>query len=123
LNPNKYIYSIAIAAIISWIGWTLILIKINPESHIAIGLPLFLLTLFIASSSTLTLIGYYLRSWLYKDEEFHIKINTSFRQGILLSLVIIFCTIFEILKVLNWLSAIILLFIALLIEFYLASKE
>ena len=66
---------------------------------------------------------YFLRCWAYKKQIYNVHLNTSLRQGVLLSAMIIIGLGFQRLRVLTWWDGILLLAIVLLIEFYFSSRD
>lgn len=114
---------IGIAGIISWIGWTIVLFKFAPDESTEIALGLFYLSLFVALASTFTVIGFYFRVWLNKNEVFANYISVALRQGILLSVITIGCLTFELLHVLNWWSGLLLVAVVTMVEFYFTAKN
>jgi hypothetical protein len=123
MTYKKYILALLTSAIIAWFAWFLIIYKLNPYETMSIALPFFFLTLFIALSCTFAIIGFYFRLWLFNNEIFFKHINIALRQGIFLSLITIFCLVFQMLRVLSWWSGILLLFIIALMEFFFSSKS
>ena len=114
---------IGIAGLIAWLAWVLLIIKLTPMEGTGIALAFFFLSLFIALSSTFAVVGYYFRVWLFKNEIFYKHINVALRQGIFLSLIAVFCLIFQMMKVLTWWSGILLIIVAVLLESYFSSKD
>lgn len=120
---KNYLLIIAGAGSLAWIAFVTVIFKFNPYESTSLALAFFYLSLFIALSCTFTLIGYFFRLWLYKNEVFYLHINISLRQGVLLSLIAISCLVLLMLKVLLWWSGTLLIFAAVLLEFYFASRE
>ena len=123
MNYNKYMGIIGISAIIGWLGWVLVLTQLSPYKNTSISLTLFLLTLFIALTCSFTVLGFYFRLWLFKNEIFYQHINISLRQGLLLSLITTLCLIFQTAKVLTWWSGLLIITSAVLLEFYFSTKD
>ncbi len=123
MHYNKYLGIIGGAGAITWIGWTLVVTQLSPYKNMPISLILFFLTLFIALTCTFTVIGFYFRIWLLKNEIFYQHINISLRQGFFLSLIAILCLIFQIMKVLTWWSGLLVITSAILLEFYFSAKD
>lgn len=123
MTHNKYISMIAVAAGLGWLGWLLVVNRLSPYESVGLSLLFFYLTLFLALSCTLTILGFYFRVWLFKNEVFYKHINVSLRQGIFLALIAIFSLVFQMVKVLTWWSGILLILIAMLLEFYFSSKD
>jgi hypothetical protein len=101
----------------------LIVFKLSPYESMGVSLSFFLITLLKSLTSTFTVFGFYFRVWLFKNEIFYKHINIAFRQGLVLALVAIFCLIFQMMRVLNWWSGILLLLVAVLLESYFSSKD
>ena len=120
---NVYLIGILIATFFSWASWFVVVYKLSPFSQPLLSLSLFYSSLFIALAGTFALIFYFLRMWANKKEVYNIHLNTSLRQGALLSLMIILGLAFQRLRVLTWWDGILLLAIVLLIEFYFNSKD
>jgi len=120
---NTYLTAILIATFLSWASWFVVLYKLSPFSQPALALSLFYASLFIALAGTFALIFYFLRVWANKKEIYNVHLNTSLRQGVLLSAMIIIGLAFQRLRVLTWWDGILLLAIVLLIEFYFSSRN
>lgn len=120
---NTYLIAILIATCLSWISWLVVIYKLSPFSQQALSLSLFYSSLFIALAGTFMLVFYFLRVWVNKKEIYNVHLNTSLRQGILLSAMLIIGLGFQRLRVLTWWDGILLLAIVLLIEFYFSSRE
>ncbi len=123
MTHHKYIGIITTAGVISWIAWILVVTKMSPYESMGPSLTFFFVTLFIALTTTLTAIGFYFRLWVFKNEIFYKHINVSLRQGVFLSLVAVFSLVFQMIKVLTWWSGMLLVAVAVLLEFYFSSKD
>lgn len=120
---SVYIFSIVLSAVIGWIGWLLVWLRMDPFGSTVLAVTLFFLSLFIALSSTLALIGYYLRLMFRRNEIFYEHIIISLRQGMLLSFFVCGSLGFQKFKVLNWWNALLFLVTIMLVEAYFLSKE
>ena len=120
---NKYIVIIGVAALISWIAFALVITKLDPFVSTGLSLALFFISLFFALTSTFTILGFYLRVWLNKNEIYYDHINVSLRQGILLTLIALGSLLFQLLGVLTWWSGLLLIGAITMIEFYLVAKD
>jgi hypothetical protein len=123
MTHHRYISIIASSGLFAWIAWLLVVFKLSPFESMGLSLAFFFISLFIALSSTFTVIGFYFRLWLFRNEIFYKHINIALRQGIFLSLIAIFCLVFQMLRVLHWWSGFLLIMIALLLEFYFSAKD
>lgn len=120
---NRYIGIIALSGFFAWVGWFLVVTRLSPFVSMGLSLSFFFLTLFIALSCSFTVFGFYFRVWLFKNEIFYSHINVAFRQGILLSVIVMLCLALQMLRVLNWWSGGFLIFGAVLLESYFSSQD
>ena len=123
MTHHRYIGIITTAGVISWIAWILVITKMSPYESMGPSLTFFFVTLFIALTTTLTAIGFYFRLWVFKNEIFYKHINVSLRQGVFLSLIAVFSLVFQMIRVLTWWSGILLIAVAVLLEFYFSVKD
>jgi len=123
MSHKKYILIIGLTALLSWAAFATVIFKFNPYESISLALVFFYVSLFISLSTTFTLLGYFFRLWLYRNEVFYLHINISLRQGIILSLIAVCCLILLMLNVLTWWSGGLLILAASLLEFYFTSQE
>ena len=123
MTHHRYISIIAVSGAFAWIGWGLTIFKLSPYESMGPSLAFFFITLLIALSCTFSVAGFYFRVWLFKNEIFYKHINIAFRQGVSLSLITVFCLLFQMMRVLNWWSGILLVAIAVLLEFYFSSRD
>lgn len=128
MTYRKYIFLIASTALIGWISFTLVIIRLDPctepgsltlcHSASPLALLLFFLSLSFALTASFTLLGFGLRFWFHRYEIYLDHLNISLRQGILLS----FCSLgalgLLLLNSLTWWSGLLLIFIILLLELY-----
>ena len=120
---RSYLFAIMISALFGW--WSLVIVveRVGVYSSPQIALPLFYATLFIALASSFSLFGYFLRIWVSRDPVSYTAINISLRQGSLLSLSICSAFVFQHLGALTIWTGVLLVVIALAIEFYFMASE
>ena len=123
MSHNRYIGIIAMVGLLAWFGFTLVITKLSPNENLGISLALLFLTFFIAISSTFAVLGFYFRLWLLKNEIFYRHINVALRQGVFLALIATFCLVLQMIRVLNWWSGILLVVVAVLLEFYFSARD
>lgn len=123
MTHHKYISIIAISGLIAWVAFALVLFKMNPYESMGLALSFFYVSSFVALSCTFTVIGFYFRVWLFKNEIFYKHINIALRQGVILALIAIFCMVFQMLKVMTWWSGFLLVAISVLFEAYFSSRD
>lgn len=120
---NTYLTGILVATLFSWASWFVVVYKLSPFSQPTLSLSLFYSSLFIALTGSFILLFYFLRLWTNKREIYNIHLNTSLRQGFLLSAMVIVGLGFQRLRVLTWWDGLLLLAIVLLVEFYFHSRD
>lgn len=123
MNFHKYLGIIGASALFAWMGWALVVTQLSPYENTSIALILFFITFSIALTGTFTVLGFYFRMWLFKNEIFYKHINVSLRQGVFLSLIAVFCLVFQMLRVLTWWSGLLLIVSAVLLEFYFSARD
>jgi hypothetical protein len=123
MTHHKYISYIALSGIVGWIAWLLVVFKLSPYESMGLSLSFFFLTLAIALSCSFTVFGFYFRVWLFRNEIFYKHINIALRQGVFLSLITVFCLVFQMMKVLTWWSGLLLVAISVLLEFYFSARD
>lgn len=114
---------IGVAATVSWLAFVMVIRMLDPFQSTGLALAMFFISLFFALTSTFTIIGFYIRMWVNKNEIYYNHINISLRQGILLALIALGCLLFQLLGVLTWWSGLLLIGAITLIEFYIGAKE
>lgn len=107
-----------LASLFCWTAWGLILFYLDPQVSGLVGLLCFYLSLFFSLIGTFTLIGLALRIWFSHNEVIFAFVGVSFRQAILLSVVIIGCLLLQQFRVLNWWDGSLLAISIGLFEFY-----
>lgn len=123
MSVGHYILGIFITAILGWASWLVVVFNISPFISHQIALTLFYASLFVALTTTFTLLIYYLRTSLIKNHLYFAHLNVSLRQGSLLALMVNIGLVFQRLRVLTWWDALLLLIIVMLIEFYFTGRE
>lgn len=123
MTYSAYIAVIFLATVVSWTSFVLVFIRMNPYITTATALITFMITLFLALTGTFTLIGFYVRLWWLKNSLYYHSINTAFRQGALLSLMVCAMLGLQAFRALNWWDGLIVIIIVTIIEFSFLSKR
>ncbi len=123
MTHNKYLAVIGTAGLVSWIAWVVVINKLDPFESTGLALTLFYISLFFALACTFTVLGFYFRVWLNKNEIYYQHIHTAFRQGVLLTVIALGCLTFQIMGVLTWWSGLLLIATITLFEFYFMARE
>ena len=123
MTYHRYLSVIGIAGVVSWIAWFVVINKLDPVTSLGLSLGLFYLSLLVALTCTFTILGFYVRLWLNKNEVYHQHVHIAFRQGLLLTLITLGCLTFQILRTLTWWSGLLLIGIVTLVELYFMSRD
>ena len=83
----------------------------------------FFISLFFAIVGTFTIIGFYLRLWFTSNEYYYENITISFRQAILVSVVVVGLLGLQALRILNLFDGILFISSILLLEFYFLARR
>lgn len=128
MTYRKYIFLLSGASLFGWASFALVLYRLEPctaagtisfcHSVSTLGLVLFFMSSFFALTATFTLLGFGLRFWLHQYEIYLDHLNTSLRQGILLTLCTLGALGLLILHALTWWSGFLLIAIIILVELY-----
>jgi hypothetical protein len=118
-----YIIGVFVVAALGWASWIVVINNLSPFISTYLALTLFYASLFIALTGTFSILNYYLRMAVNKNKNPYQNLNTSLRQGSLLSLMICSGLAFQRLRVLTWWDAFLLLIIVLLVEYYFMARE
>lgn len=86
-------------------------------------MPFFFIALFLALTGSLTLIGFYSRVWFRSGEIYQQHINIALREGLLIALAICVALIFQVLRILTWWDAVLIVAAIGLIEIYFSSRD
>lgn len=123
MTHHRYISIIGLAGALAWVSWIIVVRGLSPFGNLGLSLTFFFLSLFIALTCSFTVLGFYFRLWLFRNEIFYKHINIAFRQGLFLSVLMVFTLVLQMLKVLSWWSGILLIVFTVLLEFYFSSKD
>ncbi|MBD3238915.1 MAG: hypothetical protein GF332_04750 [Candidatus Moranbacteria bacterium] len=121
MTLRSYLTILLITSALAAVAWVLIIYYLDPGNAGFIGIFLFYSTLFSALVGLFSLVGFQLRRYFLNNELYYSLIGLSFRQAILLSLIIIGLLIFQSHRVLYWLDAILYIIAIFLIEVYFLS--
>jgi len=123
MTLRSYLLGMFLSTIVCWLAFGLILFYINPYNSGPLGLTAFYVSLFFASVGTLTLIGFYLRVWFSKNEVLFAHVNPSFRQAILLSIILVGSLVLQGFGLLTWWDGALFVLAIVLLEFYFISRK
>ena len=123
MSLKSYLVGLMFSTIFCWVGFILILFYINPDEASTIGLAAFYLSLLFSLTGTFSLIGFYLRVWLSRNEIVFANVSPSFRQGFFLSIIFVVSLILQAFRILSWWDGLLLVGSVVLLEFYFMSRK
>lgn len=123
MTLGQYLIGMSIGTVFSWAAWVIIIINLNPYSSGIIGLIAFYISLFLALVGTIALLGFFIRVWISRKEVIFAHVGTSFRQAILLAIILIGLLLLQSFGALNWWVALLFVSAITLLEFYFLSRE
>jgi len=124
MTLKKYLNLMLILTLICWLIWIFVLFFINPDETGFIGFILFYFSLFLAILGTLAIFGFIIRARIIKKGHIFKQVETSFRQGIWLSVFIIGLLLLQEFSLLRWWNCLVLfLFLTFLEFFFLSSRK
>lgn len=118
---KRYVIGLLAAAVMSAAALAVVIYFLNPFSTSWLGPTLFLTSLYFLVASLTTLVGFVLRVLRSRKEVIFAHLSTAFRQGLLLSLVLVGSLVLQTYRIFNIWSA--LLFVAAVVLVELAFQS
>lgn len=122
MNLRVFVLGISFLTLVSLVSLTFILTNIDPYGTTILNLVLFYLSFFVAAAGLFIGTGFYLRKLFVKKKIAYRLLRTSFRQGILISIVLTGFLLLQSFRVLNWWSGGLLIIVIIGIEIYFVKK-
>jgi hypothetical protein len=107
MTVRVFIIGSLLAAAGSWAMWLLIIRYLDPGQAGLLGFFLFFLTLFLAASSTASLLGFGLRRLISREVLAAYAVRAALRQGVLLGLFLNLLLVLQLANLYTWWLAII----------------
>ncbi len=123
MTVRTYLLGMAVSTILCFVSWVFIVVYVDPVRASLVGVALFYLTLFFFLAGFFALAGYGLRRRIFSREVEFVQVETSFRQGVLLSLASVGALALQSLRMLVWWDALLLIFGVGLLELYFAGRK
>lgn len=114
----------SLATGICWVAWVYIVMSIDPSDAGMAGLGFFYVSLFLALTGTISVIGFVIRSRLVKNDStvFH-HVKRTFRQGAIIAVSAILALFLLQWRVLAWYSGLVLVFLVAGLESVIFSRR
>ena len=123
MTLRAYIWGMRIITLLSLIALGAVITYVNPENSGVIGIVLFYLVAFFVLSGIFNLILLFIRRKLLGNELAAKNIELSFRQGILLAIIVLGVLILQSYQMLIWWDFLLLIAGVFLIELYFLSRD
>jgi len=119
-----YILGLTFTALFSWGGFFLVVTQLDPEEFVG-SMPYvaFFATLFLAVTATASIISFYVRVLLSKNQVYYGNLNISLREGFFVAVLITTFLSLQYFRVLTFLDAGLLIASMILFEIFLLSRK
>jgi len=123
MTPKFYLWGMGLASFLAFISFVSILFFVSPESGSAGILILLFLSLFLALCGFFGLLGFFIRRRRPYSALATSLLTTSFREGTLLSLLLVGFLIMKVYQIFYWWTALIFLILMIAIEMAFLYQE
>ncbi|PIY78796.1 MAG: hypothetical protein COY82_00570 [Parcubacteria group bacterium CG_4_10_14_0_8_um_filter_35_7] len=123
MTLKSYLILMTISTFFCWLAWGVVLFFIDPTQAGFIGLLFFYLSLFLALTGTISLIGFFLRTLILKNEIVFRHVIISFRQAVFFSMVIVGSLFLESKDLFTWWNITFLVLFLTVLEFFFISQR
>jgi len=122
MTLKSYLAVMSVLTILGWGIFVFVARLVDPTATNLIGFFLFYLSLFVALTGTIALIGFVVRSLAKKDDLAFNLVKMAFRQSFLFALFIVTLLILKSQDLFNWLNLILLVIIFSVLELFIISR-
>ncbi len=123
MTLKSYLFVMGVLTAICWGIFLFVANLVDPEATNWFGFLLFYLSLFLALSGFVSVIGFLVRFVALKKKLAFNLVKISFRQSFLVSLFVIMLLIMKSQHLFNWFNLLLLLIIFLILELFLISYK
>lgn len=123
MTLQRYLFGIAVSTLFCFVAFGLIVFYIDPFDTGLVGYLCFYLSLFFSLIGAYTLGGFYLRLWFSRNEVIYAHVAPSFRQAVLLAMIVIGCLLLQAFRLLTWWDAVLFAASVVLLEFFFLSRS
>ena len=120
MTVRTELWGLGISGALCWLGFALTVVNSNPAQGQA-ALLSFYISLFIAVLTTLTIVGYFVRRYLWRNELKYRAVRGAFRQGFIVAALLCVLLVLQAARLLSWWDILLLVVVATLLELYLRS--
>ena len=121
MTLKQYLILMFAASILCWGGWFAVVLGVDPMSGGLVALILFYVSLGMALVGTLAALGTIIRAQLAPTDYAHVQVARSFRQAIILAVLVLVALILQSRGRLAWPQLVLLLGLAVVSEAFLSA--
>jgi len=117
MTLRLYLVLMSVGALICWLAWFFVLSSMDPNEAGFFGFLFFYASLFLALAGTFSVIGFLFKKIILKNDQivFH-HVKSTFRQGMLVAMVIILGLILLQINLLTWWNGALLILLFAAVE-------
>ena len=123
MSFRSYILLILFSTILCISALTIIIFSINPYEASVLTFVFFYLSLFLSLMGVITIINSVIKKIFIKNKILFRQISASFRQAVLLSLLITICMALQSQRILAWWNMLLLIAVLSTMELFAISKK
>ena len=123
MNIRVFLFFLTLGTIFYWLGFLIIIFKIDPEQASGLSFMFFYLNFFLAILGTLFLAGNLLRVKFSQRQLVEKRIETSLRQAFFFTILILGLAVLQHYHLANWLNIILLILILAILELFFISRK
>jgi len=123
MTIRQYLILMSVSAVFCWVIWVLALYLIDPTEAKILGFTFFYLSLFLAITSSLSVLGLLIRMKLGREELIFKIVTTSFRQAMMVSLLLVGSLFLKSKDLLTWWNIVFLILALTILELFFISYK
>ncbi|MFA6486608.1 MAG: hypothetical protein WCT40_04565 [Candidatus Magasanikbacteria bacterium] len=124
MTLRQYLILMSVGTFICWATWLFIVFSIDPATAGSMGLSFFYLSLFLSLVGSFSVIVFLLRRLVIKNNEVIFRhVKRTFRQSVLVSLLLIFALFLMQWRLLAWWNAGLLLALFIILETFIFTNR
>jgi len=124
MTLKQYLLMMGAGTVLSWTAVALIVLTVDPADTQSVVFAALYFSLFLGLTGLLSITGFLLRVWLLrKGFVLSRQVLVSFRQALLLSLILVMALILQSRTLLNWFNAVLMIAGLTLVEFFFISTK
>jgi hypothetical protein len=121
MSLKQYLIIMIIATLICWGALAMVIFNVDPETTGLAGFGLFYVSLFLALTGTISLIGLLIRRAIDRQQLIVRQVGLAFRQAISFAFLIVILVYLQSQRLLTWWNLLILMVALTVLEFFLIS--